>query len=267
MDIITFSQELEGRMKLQMESVHDPSGETLISAAKVVRVVGECIAELEQFTRSYTFKHEREEIQFFKELRPVFVSQYLYHAKLLSIKMFEAYNDVDSCKRFYGRTLKALERFARKNWKFYIYMMSGSTTDDAKYFARNRNWIEHISDYPTIAAFDYKLAKLLANELIKQYIQQVLRRQTVPESQIGLPWTASKTSLVELGVALQAVGAFNHSNADLKHILAVFEKIFKVDLKNYYRIYLQIKDRKKGQATFLDQLKDRLIQKINEDEE
>ncbi len=73
MDIITFSQELEGRMKLQMESVHDPSGETLISAAKVVRVVGECIAELEQFTRSYTFKHEREEIQFFKELRPVFV--------------------------------------------------------------------------------------------------------------------------------------------------------------------------------------------------
>ena len=73
--------------------------------------------------------------------------------------------------------------------------------------------------------------------------------------------------MVELGVALQAVGAFNHSNADLKHILAVFEKIFKVDLKNYYRIYLQIKDRKKGQATFLDQLKDRLIQKINEDEE
>lgn len=267
MDIITFSQELEGRMKVQMESVYDPSGQPLASAARVVRVVSECVAELEQFTRLYTFKHQQEEVQFFKELRPVFVSQYLYHVKLLSIKMFETYNDVDSCKTFYAQTLKALERFARKNWEFYIYIMSGSTVDDVKYFSRNINCPGSILDHSFNSTYNDKLAKLLANELIREYIQHGTRTQCPPESEVSLPWTASKTSLVELGVALQAVGAFNNSNADLKHILSVFEKIFRVDLKNYYRIYLQIRDRKRGQAAFLDQLKDRLIQKISDDEE
>lgn len=253
-------------MKAQMGSVYDPSGQPLVSAAKVVRVVGECVAELEQFTHSYTFKHQQEEVQFFKELRPVFISQYLYHSKLLSIKMFETYNDLDGCKTFYRQTLKTLERFARNNWEFYTYVLSGSTVDDAKYFGQSRKLTVHCFDDPFNSTYHDRLARLLANELIREYIQATRNRGPL-ESEITLPWTASKTSLVELGVALQAVGAFNHSNSDLKHILSVFEKIFRVDLKNYYRIYLQIRDRKKGHAVFIDQLKDRLIQKINDDEE
>ncbi len=50
-----------------------------------------------------------------------------------------------------------------------------------------------------------------------------------------LEWTFSKVALTELIYALKAAGVFNHGNADLKTIARHFEKVFGVDLGNYYK--------------------------------
>ena len=99
------------------------------------------------------------------------------------------------------------------------------------------------------------------NELVKKYDDAPrLETQT-------LTWTGAKTDLVELIYALHAVGAFNNATPDLRKIVEAFELIFNVNLGNYSRTFLSIRIRKTGQTAFLDQLQQRLMQRINEMEE
>jgi hypothetical protein len=67
--------------------------------------------------------------------------------------------------------------------------------------------------------------------------------------------------------ALQSAGVFNNSTADIKQIASCFEWIFNVDLKNYYRTFLEIRSRKANRTAFLDLLKERLIKRMDEADE
>ncbi|HYF70253.1 MAG TPA: RteC domain-containing protein [Ohtaekwangia sp.] len=263
MDIIKFSEELQARMKGQMETTVATQPAELVLTAQLIAIIKDAIHDLEQFVYNYAFKNRQEEIHFFKEIKPVFVSQYLYQSKVFAIKLFDSYNELDSRKAFYDKVMKRLELFARRNKEFYVYIMSNSTYFDDRYFTRQNRSLFKASLFST--EMDDKLAKLLANELLKGYLRDALQKN--PEAESHLKWTAPKTALIELGIALQAAGAFNNSNIDIKEIFTAFERIFKVNLKDHYRMFLQIKDRKKGQTTFLDQLKERLIQRINEEDE
>jgi len=51
--------------------------------------------------------------------------------------------------------------------------------------------------------------------------------------------------MIELMYALQVSGVFHKSATDVKMIVTYFEKIFNVDLGNYYRTFRDIRGRKK----------------------
>jgi hypothetical protein len=267
MDIVTFSEQLQSRMKEQMEAIAEEGPDELATTAQIMNVIRESIHDLEQFTYNYTFKDQQEEIRFFKEVKPIFVSQYHFHSNVFSIRLFESYNDLESRKEFYSTTLKRLEVFARKNRGFYLYCMTNSTFFDDKYFTRKGKLFSAFGKEPFATPFDEKLAKILAHEMLKTYLQETMRKLNPNGGEGVLTWTASKTKLIELGIALQAVGAFNNGSVDIKHIFEKFERIFGVDLKSYYRIFLQIRGRKKGQTVFIDQLKEKLMQKISDVDE
>jgi hypothetical protein len=265
MDIIIFSEELQARMKEQMKAAADMEHAELALTAQLIAIVKDTIHDLEQVLYNYVFKGQQEEILFFKEIKPVFVSQYIYHSRVFSIKLFDSFNGINNRKAFYEELMKQLEQFASKNKDFYVYVMSNATHYDDRYFTRKSKVLFRGNPFAT--QMDDKLARLLANELLKKYLLDAIERQHAQTGETNLKWTASKTALIELGIALQAAGAFNNSNADIKEIFSAFEQIFKVNLKDHYRIFLQIKERKKGQTVFLDQLKERLIQKISDEDE
>ena len=106
--------------------------------------------------------------------------------------------------------------------------------------------------------------------MIKSYVQDCIRtlqKDNSTSAQSSLIWTAQKTDLIELIYALHEVGAFNNSTSDVRRIVETFEVLFNINLGNYYRAFLGIRMRKTGQTAFLDQLKGRLIQRINALEE
>lgn len=53
-----------------------------------------------------------------------------------------------------------------------------------------------------------------------------------------LQWTSSKAALTELIYALQCSGAINGGAAELKEIANVTERIFNIDLIDYYRTFI-----------------------------
>lgn len=269
MNIITFSENLQKRL----QGIDDLSDEDiLIRTGKKLTFAQDLINELKQFTRKYTFTDTQEEIRFFKETKPVLLSQYFFLKKIFELQLFDSYTDSKSRKANYKRVLEHMQRFALKNKDFYQYCLSGSTFFDGDYFTRNiHNDVGIQVDDLFSTGYDTRLSKILAYELAKKYVIELLKKEdddAAPQLEIQtLMWTGAKTDLVELIYALQAVGVFNNATPQVRNIVEVFENMFNVNLGNYYRTFLGIRIRKTGQTAFLDKIKLGLIQRINEIED
>jgi len=259
MDIITFSEELQQRLRDEVNSKGEGNVD-LMNSARLHRFTRELVDDLKRFTASYSFSGKDEEIRFFKEAKPELLSQYYYHRKLFALTLFDSFRDTKSRLDNYYRTLDKLRRFIQRNKAFYEYCMSGATYLDMNYFTRNRyNAPAPDIDEKFSTGSDTLLAKVLANEMVKDYVMQAIRSlQGRDSTDTALPWTDSKVALVELIYALHAAAVFNHGKANLKQIVQHFEATFNIDLGNYARVYSEIQIRKSGHANFLDRLKERL---------
>lgn len=268
MNIIEFSESLQVRMKQELENLNTNQDE-IIKIGKALSFIREVIAELKAFTRNYKFQNQDEEIKFFKEVKPVLLSQYFYYKKVFAIRLFDSFKDIKGRHENYYVVLQRLEKAMARNLDFYEYCMSGGTFMDALYFTRgNQNYKSPGIDESFSTGYDTKLAKMLANELVKKYILTVLYKNN---SEIAdgpvLTWTDSKASLIELIYALHSAKVFNKGVADIKHVASAFENLFNISLGNYYRVIQEIRIRKSGQTNFLDQLKIKLERRLGEYEQ
>ncbi len=262
MDITSFSESLQKRIK-EMEST---GSDDMVGMGKALTAIREILSELKRFTVSYKFTDEQEEVKFFKETKPVLLSQYFYYKKRFQILLFDSFRDRKSRMDNYYKVLRKLQHFAYKNQSFYEYCMSGATYLDSQYFVRNNTQYMPVEkDEKFSTQYDIKLAKILAHELIKEHILNAIRkseRNTGDASYNPLQWTTQKVALVELIYALHAAGVFNYGKTDVKQIVTCFEAMFSVDLGNYARVFSEIRIRKSGQANFLKLLTERLLEKV-----
>ena len=84
---------------------------------------------------------------------------------------------------------------------------------------------------------------------------------------VRLSWTDNKSALIELLYALHYQGSFNNGNADIKEIAIYFETIFNVDLGQYRRTFLEIRDRKSDKTKFINSLEKELLKRMEETDE
>ena len=93
-----------------------------------------------------------------------------------------------------------------------------------------RLWLDTFyfeADHRFSTSHDYKVAKIIANDLIQVYLEDRLNNINVKRgSDNSLKWTASKTALTELIYALYSHGVFNNGNTDIKLIAKTFEEAF-----------------------------------------
>lgn len=222
----------------------------------------------------HKFKNAKEEIYFFKKVKPRFLAKLIYYNEIYKIETSKPYGGKKVIRKYLYKELDKLKRYFDDNLDFYKYYRTGSAYLDHKYFLRKKHDIRlslstHYfeSDHRFSTSHDYKVAKILANDLIEVYLEDQLSQLDRTENDLNnhklikmdLQWTESKTALIELIYALHAQGVFNNRNADIKSIAALFETVFKIDLGDYYRNFLAIRIRKKGRAKFLDDLKKSLI--------
>jgi len=79
-------------------------------------------------------------------------------------------------------------------------------------------------------------------------------------------WTGTKTELVELIYAIYAKGSINYGNIDIKELIDYFCNVFNTDAGEFYRIYLNIRNRKESRTLYLDSLRDSLNKKMDDDD-
>ncbi|MDV3970658.1 RteC domain-containing protein [Elizabethkingia anophelis] len=260
--------QLEEKLNELSFEVDDP---IYLSEIAIKMILG-CLAELKKFILEREFKSDEEEIYFFKHLKPQMVSKLIYYNTIFKIETKRPFGGEKTLRKYLNKELEKLKRSFDNNLEFYKYYRTNSTYLDHKYFVRGKHDIKlsldtfyFEADHSFSTSHDYKVAKILANDMIQVYLEDQLSISNQKKyDNDSLKWTGSKTALTELIYALYANGVFNNGNADIKVIAKVFESMFNIDLGDFYHIFMELKFRKINRTKFIDSLRDALIRKMDE---
>lgn len=237
----------------------------------IIHVILKSISEVKQYVVKNGFKNTTEEIKFFKHQKPAFVSKLIFYNAIYKIESKKP-NETKSAKKFINTELKKLKRFFDNNLEFYKYYRTNNTFIDEELFVRGKYdvklnldtfYFETDHSFSTIA--DYKAAKILANDLIQVYLEDLLNNDMRSFQRSVLNWTESKTALTELIYALYSYKVFG--NTDIIAIAKTFENTFNISLGDFYHTFMELKSRKINRTKFLDSLKESLHKKMDEEDE
>ena len=247
-----------------------------------IEVILKAITNLKKIVLKNNFKSDTEEIHFFKELKPQFTSKLIYFNMVYKIEMKRPNGGNRILKKYFNNELLKLKAFFDNELEFYQYYRTGNTYLDYKYFQRGKFDIKLALDnyyFETDTSFstshDFKVAQILANDLIQLYLENQLimieNKDNSEKSQrkpnIKLMWTSPKVSLIELIYALHSEGVFNNGTADLKDIAEYFEHIFEIDLGQYRRTFHEIRARKVDRTKFIMTLHETLSKRMDNSDE
>ena len=247
---------------------------------KLTSFLEKAFNELKVYISKYSFKNETEEIQFFKETKPQIFSKLIYYSTIYKFEMNRPTGSDIEQKTYTLKQLDRLKVFFDNNIDFYRYYRSGSTDLDKHFFLRGKKDIHlnHDSFYferdpKFFTEFDSKVARILANDMLSIYFNAELLKLKQPSNsqfdttnfpKVKVTWTDSKVALVELIYALYSTGSINNGNSELKSLGFYFESAFNIELGDIYRTYLEIRGRKGNRVQYLDELRKKLIARMDE---
>ena len=132
--------------------------------------------------RKHEFEDPKEEIEFFKKVKPLFTCLIEFYNLVYHALLFIPEHDFLEEKRFWQRESKRLEKFIEENKEFYEYYKTGKTDKDAFFFLRKNNLNNFLTgktyelDGKAMTSHDYLVTDLLALEKDKDHVSQQLKR-------------------------------------------------------------------------------------------
>ena len=235
----------------------------------------ELLFSVKEFVIKEGFKDEAEETHFFRSVKPQILGKLIYYNKVFRI---ETTCPVSNGKMYYSYFSTQLAHLKREyiehicNTDFYRYYRSGRTDRDDTYFKRGHiNYHDGLNSIvfeidPAFSTFyDYKIARIIANELLYTYLLSKINPDENPDMVMQKPestkdvfWTDSKNALIELIYALYASGAISHGKIGIRKISLMFQILFRIPLGDLHHAFHRMKTRSGSKTAFLDQLKQSL---------
>lgn len=273
-------QTLYEKMHSALSEIATSSDNELQQAQRSCQMLQQLLEDLKDYITAYEFKSEEEEIHFFKNVKPMFQQELIYHTELYYFELNYPIGSENEEERYIFRSLQMIRHLFERERFLYSYHRTRRTDLDEDFFLRNTSakpspfLAEYSPDndtrFSTIQST--QLAQLKAFERLRDHLNYRLSILKSPQQnpfiqQNNLSWTDTKAGLIELIYALQSVGALNHSKAEVKQVAGFFEQVFHIDLGNYYRTFQEIRIRKKGRTAFLDKMKEMLVKRMDETDE
>jgi hypothetical protein len=243
------------------------------SIEKNISLAQRALSELRQSIEKHEFKDEKEEIYFFKHVKPLFSSSLIYWKSILTLHLHKPVGGHTNLRKYYRRRFKTLRFFYDLHAVMYEYIRGNYDYMDRLYFLRSSSQFQETTDSTDLnpkftTAKDRLVGEIYANDLLEQYIHQMLHQSfTVPDvsknQDYNLKWTGSRAGMVELIYALQSGGVYNNGNIGIKELANIFQDLFQIDLGNYYNVFNEIRLRKKNRTSLLDLLREKVLQKMD----
>lgn len=268
----------------EIESIDLYDNNIISQSLNIIQILQKSLSKIREFVLINSFQSNEEEIIFFKEQKPEILSRLLFFNKIYQIESKFPNGSNSVASKYIVNELDSLTFFFNRNLDFYQYYRSKSTIYDSYYFLRDKADLRLASDSAYFncdtsfsTGYDYKIAKILANEMLRIYLNKRLMNLNQDNSndiddkktmhlKSTMIFTGKKVWLIELGYALANSGDINNKTMEIKEVMDLLGNMFNVDLGDYYRTYISIKDRKKDRTIYLNKLIEILEKKMDEDD-
>lgn len=265
-----FIKDIKENINKEILLIESEENNIFQKSISIISLLESTFDKLKEFVSNYNFDDQQDEITFFKETKPQLFSILIYHRKIYNLEMRMPTGSYLDKKSYLEGMLARIKYFFDTNADFYQYYRSGSTHLDKYYFLRGKPDIQLIldcfyfeRDSKFSTSFDFKVAKMIANERLTVYINNKLLNinnleHNIPE-RLNLPkarltWTAKKAELVEQIYAWDSAGCFNNGNTNIKELAEYIETVFNINLGDFYHTFLEIRERRGSRTQFLDKL-------------
>lgn len=273
--IENMSRQIENQIQMQELEVSD----IIRDVPPIILILEKGFLDMKSLVLSENFRTDCDEIRFFKETKPKLFSKLIYYKKIHNIELNRPVCGYNAIREYFEREQEKINFFYHNNNDFIQYYRLGKTILDEYYFLRDRRemglnlesfYFERDPNFST--NYDFKIAKLLANDMLATYLKAELMKLEQGEEVFAknafmnakYTWTDTKSALVELIYAIHTEQSINAGNIDLKILASIFERIFNIELGDIYRIFLEIRGRKGDRTTYLNRLAVALNKRMND---
>jgi hypothetical protein len=262
-----------------LEDVRQTTVNVVKRAELAIILCRELLTKFKKIMVPYQFTSPDDEIAFFKNIKQVPLANLVYYSELKSFEIRFPKGNREAQKAYILEKIEKLNKFFVYNIDFVQYIENDKVYLDQHYFTRAffndfnvTHSLYYFRDPDFSTSHDLLLAKLTANKKLLPYLDNRLAKlekhpvSMENEPACTLQWTGSKTALTEIIYALREANVLNGGSASLKEIAAVMQRTFNIELGDLYKIYSEIKQRKKNRTKFLDELALRLAEKMEKDD-
>lgn len=262
--IVSDIQKQEHKLSAEASSFMD-------EAYRMTVYLKELLGDIKEDIINEGFKTLEDEILFFKQIKPTVLGKLIYYNKVFRIETACPASNGNIYENYFAMHLRELKKEYTEhvcNSDFYRYYHSRRTDRDEQYFTLGKiNCYDGLNSFvfeidPKFSTyFDYKVAKIIANELIYNYLTTKLSPEQNPdvllqqEETKDFFWTQTKNALIELIYALYACDAISHGKIGIRKISMVFQILFRISLNDIHNSFHRMKTRAGSRTLFLDQLK------------
>lgn len=265
-------EKLKVMLYQDLEFVEKENIEPIKKAENSIMVIDQSTRSLKALIAGEPFECAADEIYFFKEVKPLFISKFIYYSVILNVESLKPETGNKGQKKYYENELEKLMHFYDENADFCSYYNRNATYLDQKYFIRNSFDLKmklspklYNFDENFTTSHDHLVAEILAGKLLKEYFNNMILAFSKNSTEINEPflplvWSSSKVGFVELIYGLYQMRCFNGGNIELSEVMRFFEKSFTIELGNYHKTIFEIRNRKNGSTKFLQLLQENLNQ-------
>lgn len=273
--MLKFVANLKKEVDSRIEQIETSEDNILKKSLAGSQILGEAFNQLKMFISTYAFKNEAEEITFFKDIKPKFCYRLIYYRKIYNIEMNRPLAGIDAQKEYLNNELNSINKYTTKRLDFIRYYRSGSTYLDSLYFLKGKMHTEQYLEtfyYELDPNFctncDFKVAKILANDMLSVYLMQELELLDNNTSKLfsssfpltKLTWKGTKTELMEQLYSWDSASTFG--DVPLSQLSDYIQNVFDIQLdKNLSRAFSDMKIRTVP-TPFLDKLKNALLRRM-----
>jgi hypothetical protein len=278
--MIQYTLNLLDTIKKDIQIIDLEDDTTLNKSVKIIELLKTYFNELKEHISEYTFNNETEEIQFFKETKPQIFCMLIYYDNIYRLEINRPTGSESMQKAFTLKQFDDLKEYFDNNIDFYKYCRSQRTDLDKQYFLRYQPDVEMYFDCQYFerdrkfsTGFDLKVAMILANDMLSNYLKAQLIKEELPNNhqfdnsniqKVKAKWTGSKVALIELIYAFNTSKCINNGKSDLKRMTSYAENLFDIELGDVYRTFIEIRNRKGSRVQCLDDLRNKLIARMDE---
>ncbi len=238
-----------------------------------IQLSAKYLRKLSDIVVNQGFQYRKEEVVFFKIIKPQIFSVAIFYNELAAIESIKARSNLTHFRKFLKkRSYKIMNFFQDNNFLYVYYQCRLDQLDEELFLRSDKNILIYCLNQHSIVdiwfatGWDILMAKIMAYEELQLYLNAEIKRLDSPDSSENEPkhpksvfkWTETKVAFTELIYALRDSKAIDDGKVDINDLAKILGEIFNISPGDIYHTFAEIKYRKKSTTNFIDKLRDAL---------